>query len=230
MKIFLDTADINLIQKFKNKKNISGFTTNPTLVAKSKVKNYIKFCRKLSVITHKPISLEVFSDNFKKMEKEAIFLNNIGKNVFVKIPVVNSKGRSTHKLIKNLLEKGVKVNITAIFTIKQIKILSQIINKRSNVILSIFCGRIMDSGVYPNKISKFAKKIFANYKNVFLLWASTRELFNIVQAKKLNFDIITITPEIYKKMKFLGYDLNKFSKETVKMFLNDAKKSKLKII
>jgi transaldolase len=230
IKIFLDTADLKVIKKNINNKEISGFTTNPTLISKNKINNYLQFAKEITQITNKPLSLEVFSDDFKKMETEAKILSKISDNIFVKIPIVNSKGKSSAPLIKKLLEDKMKLNITAIFTINQLIGLKKIIKKNDQVILSVFCGRIMDSGIYPDKISKFAKTVFKNFKKVQLLWASTREIYNLIQAKKLNYDIITIAPDILSKKKFFNYNQEKFSIDTVKSFLNDAKKSKLKII
>jgi len=230
IKIFLDTADLKVIKKNINNKEISGFTTNPTLISKNKINNYLQFAKEITQITNKPLSLEVFSDDFKKMETEAKILSKISDNIFVKIPIVNSKGKSSAPLIKKLLEDKMKLNITAIFTINQLIGLKKIIKKNDQVILSVFCGRIMDSGIYPDKISKFAKTVFKNFKKVQLLWASTREIYNLIQAKKLNYDIITIAPDILRKKKFFNYNQEKFSIDTVKSFLNDAKKSKLKII
>ena len=230
IKIFLDTADLKIIKKNINNKEISGFTTNPTLISNNKINNYLKFAKNITQITKKPLSLEVFSDDFKTMEKEAKILSDISDNIFVKIPIVNSKGKSSALLIKKLLDKKMKINITAIFTINQLKKLKKVIKKNDQVILSVFCGRIMDSGIYPEKISKFAKKVFKNFKKVQLLWASTREIYNLIQAKKLDYDIITISPDILNKKKFFEYDQEKFSIDTVKGFLSDAKKSKLKII
>ena len=230
IKIFLDTADLKVIKKNINNKEISGFTTNPTLISKNNINNYLQFAKEITQITNKPLSLEVFSDDFKKMETEAKILSKISDNIFVKIPIVNSKGKSSAPLIKKLLEDKMKLNITAIFTINQLIGLKKIIKKNDQVILSVFCGRIMDSGIYPDKISKFAKAVFKNFKKVQLLWASTREIYNLIQAKKLNYDIITIAPDILSKKKFFNYNQEKFSTDTVKSFLNDAKKSKLKII
>jgi transaldolase len=230
IKIFLDTADLKVIKKNINIKEISGFTTNPTLISKNNINNYLQFAKEITQITNKPLSLEVFSDDFKKMETEAKILSKISDNIFVKIPIVNSKGKSSAPLIKKLLEDKMKLNITAIFTINQLIGLKKIIKKNDQVILSVFCGRIMDSGIYPDKISKFAKTVFKNFKKVQLLWASTREIYNLIQAKKLNYDIITIAPDILSKKKFFNYNQEKFSIDTVKSFLNDAKKSKLKII
>ena len=230
IKIFLDTADLKVIKKNINNKEISGFTTNPTLISKNNINNYLQFAKEITQITNKPLSLEVFSDDFEKMETEAKILSKISDNIFVKIPIVNSKGKSSAPLIKKLLEDKMKLNITAIFTINQLIGLKKIIKKNDQVILSVFCGRIMDSGIYPDKISKFAKTVFKNFKKVQLLWASTREIYNLIQAKKLNYDIITIAPDILSKKKFFNYNQEKFSIDTVKSFLNDAKKSKLKII
>jgi transaldolase len=230
LKIYLDTADLKVVKKFSKNSKITGFTSNPTIIKKQKVKNYKSFAKKFASFTNKPISLEVFADDFTLMEKEAIILNSYGKNIYIKIPIINSKGKSSIPLIKKLLLKKIKINITAVFTVKQIKLILEILKKNYDVIISIFCGRIMDSGIYPDKISSYTKKRLKKFPNVKILWASTREVFNIIQAKQLNFDIITITPEIFSKMKFIGYNQSKFSKDTVAMFIKDAKQSRLKII
>jgi len=230
LKIYIDTADLKIIKNLSKNKKVKGFTSNPSIIRKQKITNYNNFIQKISKLTNKPISLEVFSDNFKKMKMEAIKINSFSDNIFVKIPITNSKGKLSLKLIKELLQKKIKINITAVFTIKQLNLISKIIKREDKVIISIFCGRIMDTGIYPKKIIDFAKKKFRKYKNTKLLWASTREIYNIIQAQKLNFDIITITPDIFNKLKFIGYNQEKFSRDTVKMFVTDAKKSRLKII
>jgi transaldolase len=230
LKIYLDTADLSLVKKFSKSLTISGFTSNPTIIRKQKIKDYSIFSKQFSKATNKPISLEVFADDFDLMKKEAIKLNSFGQNIYIKIPITNSKGKSSIPLIKELLLREIKINITAVFTIKQLKLIHNIVKKDNKIIISIFCGRIMDSGIYPNEISNFAKKKFGKFSNVKILWASTREVYNIIQAKKLNFDIITVPPEIFYKIKFIGYNQNKFSRDTVEMFVRDAKESKLKII
>ena len=229
-KIYLDTANINQIKKFKDKNFICGFTTNPSLVAKNKVKNYLSFCKQITSFTNKPVSFEVFGDDFKKMKQEAEILKGISKNTYVKIPIVNSKGESSVKLIKELLDQKTKLNITAIFCESQLKKLSKIITKRDNVILSIFCGRIMDTGKSVNKISNYANKLFKKYNKTKILWASTREIYNLNMAKNLDYDLITITPEILDKLKYKNFKLMKFSILTVKGFVSDAKSSGLKIV
>lgn len=158
LKIYLDTADLRLVKKFSKNSKIGGFTSNPTLVRKQKIKDYSLFSKQFSKATNKPISLEVFSDNFYLMKKEAIKLSSFGKNIYVKIPITNSKGKSTIHLIEELLLKKIKINITAVFTSKQLKSIHSIIKKDNKIIISIFCGRIMDSGIYPSKIVNFAKK------------------------------------------------------------------------
>lgn len=230
LKIYIDTADLKIIKSLSKNKKVEGFTSNPSIIRKQKITDYNYFIQKFLRLTNKPISLEVFSDNFNKMRIEAIKINSFGKNIFVKIPITNSKGKLSLKLIKELLQKKIKVNITAVFTIRQLNLVSKIIKKDDKVIISIFCGRIMDAGIYPKKIIKFANKKFKKYRNIKLLWASTREVYNIIQAQELNFDVITITPDIFYKLKFIGYNQEKFSRDTVKMFVNDAKKSGLKII
>ena len=230
IKIYLDTADINQINKYKRNKYIKGFTTNPTLIKKSKIKNYKDFLHKVKKTTHLPVSIEVFSEDFNNMCKESIIINNISNNFYIKIPIVNTKGEYNDKIIRYLLSRKINVNITAIFTYNQIKTLKRIINKNDKAILSIFCGRIMDTGENINILIKKSKKLFLKHKNILFLWASTREAYNVIQAEKNNFDIITVSPEIFKKIQFKKIDLNNYSIETVKQFYSDAKETNLSLI
>lgn len=233
MKIFLDAANVKDIKRYKNDIEIKGFTTNPSLMAKSKINNYEIFAKLNSKIVYpKPISFEVISDDLNQMYLEAKKINSLGKNVYVKIPVINTKGVSTIKIIKKLCQEKIKLNITAIFTNQQINILYKNLIKFNNkIILSIFCGRIADTGIDPKIIVNKTISIFKRKKNINILWASTREVFNLYEAKKIKCNIITVTPDIFSKYKkFKNYNLELYSKNTVNSFYQDAQKSKLKIL
>ena len=228
--IFADGADIKSIQKLDKNILIKGFTTNPTLMRQSGIKNYLNFAKTISkIIKKKPISLEVFSDKIQEMEKQALILSKISKNFNIKIPITNSKGVSTAKLISKLSSNGVVCNVTAIFTFNQIKDVMKLLPKNTKIILSIFAGRIADSGSDPEVLLRKIKKYLKGYKNVKLLWASTREVFNIFQAERSGCDIITVPYGILSKLKFVGKSQKKFSLETVKMFKEDAEKAGFKI-
>lgn len=228
--IYADGADLKQILQLNKLSYIKGFTTNPTLMRSSGVKNYKKFAIELlSYIKNKPISFEVFADDIDEMESQAYEIATWGKNVNIKIPITNTKGISTKKLISKLSNDGVVCNVTAIFTEKQLYELMLEIKKNSFIILSVFAGRIADTGVDPeitlNKCSKILKK-FPNSK---LLWASTREVFNIFQAERCGCQIITVPNDILLKLNNVKKNLNTFSIETVKMFYSDAQKAGYKI-
>ena len=230
IKIFCDNADLNLIKKFNKKKIVKGFTTNPSLMRKAGAKNYKLYSKKiLNVCKRKPISFEVFADDLQSMIEQGTKINNWGKNVYVKVPVVNSKNKFTGKVIKDLNSRNIKLNITAVYTAKQTKRILKIINKKTKVIISIFAGRAGDAGKDP--IPEFRKSISLSkkYKNVQILWASVREPYNYLQAKQLNCDIITAPPNIIEKIEKFGKSFNELTTETVKTFLTDSKKSKFKI-
>ena len=230
IKIFADGADINEMKKAYKSGLIKGFTTNPTLLNTAGITDYTAFAKSvLKEITDMPISFEVFSDDFKEMRREAEIIASWGKNVIVKIPITNTKGESSVPLIKELSDEGVALNITAIMTLAQVEDVSKALNPKIVNIISVFAGRIADTGRDPLPIMKKAKKILSNNKNAELLWASPRELLNIFQADEMGCHIITVVPEILKKMSLAGKDLNEYSLETVKMFYNDALASKLKI-
>ena len=229
-KIFCDIADLSLIKKFNKKKIVKGFTTNPSLMRKAGAKNYEKYSKEiLKICKKKPISFEVFGDDYKSMKDQALKINKWGKNVYVKIPVVNSKGFYTGKIIKELNQKKIKLNITAVYTAKQTKQILNSINKKTNLIISIFAGRAADTGKDP--IPEFKKSILMSksYKNIEILWASVREPYNYLQAKQLGCHIITVPPKIIEKIEKFGKSFSKLSIETVKGFLQDSKKSKFKI-
>jgi len=231
IKIYGDGADLKSILKARDEGIIDGVTTNPTLMKAAGIKDYEKFAKEvLEKITLLPISFEVFSDDFENMEREAKIINSWGDNVNVKIPITNTKGESSIPLIEKLIKEGIKLNVTAIFTIKQLEELKEVIDYNDSIILSIFAGRIADAGIDPMLIVKKARQeIFSMHDNVEILWASTREVLNIVQAEECGCDIITVTYDILKKLPSLGKDLTEFSLDTVKMFYNDAKESGFKI-
>tara|TARA_B100000989_G_scaffold141869_1_gene105642 strand:+ start:57 stop:755 length:699 start_codon:yes stop_codon:yes gene_type:complete len=229
-KIFCDIADIPSIKKFNIVKIVKGFTTNPSLMRKAGAKDY-KFYSKqiLKICKNKPISLEVFADDHKSMIKQGMKINSWGKNVYVKVPIVNSKNKFTGDVIKELNSKNIKLNITAVYTANQTKKILKKINKRTKVIISIFAGRAGDTGKDP--IPEFKKSIIMarRYKNVEILWASVREPYNYLQAKQLGCHIITIPPPIIEKIQKFGKSFDKLTQETVKAFLVDSKKSNFKI-
>ena len=229
-KLFCDIADINLIKKFNRKKIVQGFTTNPTLMRKAGAKNYIEYCKKiLKEINNKPVSFEVFADNPKNIIKQALKITNLGKNVYVKIPVTNSKGIFLGKTIKELNNRNIKLNITAVYTAKQtLKILKNI-QKKTKVIISIFVGRMADTGKDPVPEIKKSIQMAKKYNNVEILWASTREPYNYIQSKQLGCHIITVPPSIIEKIEKFGTSFNVLTIDTVKTFLIDSKKSKFKI-
>ncbi len=230
IKIFCDIAELNQIKKFNKKKIVKGFTTNPSLMRNAGAKDYVNYSKKiLRVCSKKPISFEVFADNYKDMKIQAIKINNLGKNVYVKIPVVNSKGIFSGKIIKELSEKKIKLNITAVYTANQVKKILQKINKTSKVIISIFAGRAADAGKDPIPEFKKSIQMSKKYKNVEILWASVREPYNFIQAKHLGCHIITTPPAIIEKIEKFGKSFNMLTLDTVKAFLKDSKKSKFKI-
>ena len=228
-KIFCDIADINLIKKFNKKSIVKGFTTNPSLMRKAGATNYSKYCKNILKITRKPISFEVFADDKKNIINQALKIKNWGKQVYVKIPVTNSKGIFLGKAIKHLNNKNIKLNITAVYSAKQTSQILKKINKKTKLIISIFAGRMADVGKDP--VPEFIKsiKLAKKFKNVEILWASTREPYNYVQAKQLGCHIITSPPSIIEKIEKFGKSFNKLTVDTVKTFLVDSKKSKFKI-
>jgi len=230
IKIFADSGDINKIIEYNSYKTIKGFTTNPSLLKKNGINDYKRFAKKiLKKVNKKPISFEIVADNFKNMEKQARIISSWGDNVFVKIPVTNTKKKFTGELIKKLSDDGIKLNITALFTLKQIREVLKCLNYKTPNYISIFAGRIADTGTDPKPIIRQAKKII-NKKNCKIIWASTREIYNIFEAESCGCNIITVTNEFLDKIKStLGKNLENFSLDTVKMFYNDAKKSNLKI-
>ena len=229
-KIFCDIAELNLIKKFNKKKIVKGFTTNPSLMRKAGAKDYKSYSKKiLKICNNKPVSLEVFADNYKEMKKQALQINTWGKNVYVKVPVANSKGKFMGKIIRELNDQSIKLNITAVYSAQQTKKILKSINKKTKVIISIFAGRGADTGKDP--VPEFVKsiKLAKKYKNVEILWASVREPYNYLQAKQLGCHIITVPPSIIQKIEKFGKTFNKLTQETVKSFLKDSIKSNFKI-
>ena len=229
-KIFCDIADFKTIKYFNRMSIVDGFTTNPSLMRISGAKNYKAYSLKiLKVCKKKPISFEVFADNPKEMLKQAYKINSWGKNVYVKIPVINSKGNFMGSVIKELSANNVKLNITAVYTIEQTKKILKSLNKNSKSIISIFAGRMADKGKDPVPIFKKSISLSKKFKNVEILWASTREAYNYIQAKQLDCNIITMPPKIIEKVMAFGKSSKALTLETVKGFLNDSKKSNFKI-
>ena len=229
-KIFCDIADISSIKKFNNKSIVKGFTTNPSLMRKAGAKDYKSYSQQiLKVCRNKPISFEVFADDQDSMIEQGRKINSWGKNVYVKVPVVNSKNKFSGNVIKELNSKNIKLNITAVYTAKQTEKILKLINKKTKVIISIFAGRAGDTGKDP--IPEFTKsiKLAKKFKNVEILWASVREPYNYLQAKQLGCHIITIPPVVIEKIEKFGKSFNQLTLETVKAFLIDSKKSKFKI-
>ena len=229
-KIYCDSADLSLIKKYNKKKIVKGFTTNPSLIRKAGAKNYEDYSKKiLKICKNKPVSLEVFADDFESMINQGLKINEWGKNVYVKVPVVNTKNRFTGKVISELNRRGVKLNITAVYSFKQTNKILNSIDKKSKVIISIFAGRAGDAGKDPIpqflKSIKYAKK----YKNVEILWASVREPYNFIQSKQIGCHIITVPPSIIDKIENFGKSLNILTKETVSNFYDDSVKSKFNI-
>ena len=229
-KIFCDIAELKQIQLFNKKKLVKGFTTNPSLMRKAGAKDYKNYSKKiLKICKKKPVSLEVFADNLADIKRQALLINKWGKNVYVKIPIVNSNGKFMGQAIKELNEKNIKLNITAVYTASQTKKILKIINKKTKLIISIFAGRAADTGKDP--VPEFIKsiKMSKRFKNVEILWASVREPYNYIQAKQLGCQIITVPPPIIEKIEKFGKSFNDLTLDTVKTFLEDSKKSKFKI-
>lgn len=227
IKIYADGADINEMTKMDNENFVSGFTTNPTLMSRLGITDYLAFAKDvLSSIKEKSISFEVFSDDLDDMYRQALILRDLGENVWVKIPVTNTKSIYTYDLINKLSSEGVKINATALFTKEHIQNVYDALDTNINSIISIFAGRIANAGIDPEPTMKFASDLTKDYPRVETLWASSREVFNIMQAERTNTDIITLPFSLIRAYrKEVGKDLDEFSLETVKMFYEDAKKS-----
>ena len=229
-KIFCDIADYETIKFFNNKSIVDGFTTNPSLMRLAGAKNYRDYSLKiLKICKKKPISFEVFADNLKDMLIQAYEINSWGNNVYVKIPVVNSKGKFTGSIIKELSDKGIKLNITAVYTFEQTQKIYKKLSKKTKSIISIFAGRMADKGKDPLPIFKKSISLTKKNKNIEILWASTREAYNYTQAKKINCDIITMPPKVINQINSFGKSFKSMTLDTVKSFLADSKKSKFSL-
>jgi len=226
-KIFCDIAELDVIKKYNKKKIVKGFTTNPSLMRKAGAKDYKSYSKKiLDICKNKPVSLEVFADEYYEMKMQALQINTWAKNVYVKVPVMNSKGKFMGRIIRELNNQNIKLNITAIYSAKQTEKILKLINKKTNVIISIFAGRAGDTGRDP--VPEFKRSIFLakKFKNVEILWASVREPYNYLQAKQLGCHIITVPPATIEKIEKFGKTFDQLTIETVKGFLIDSKKSK----
>ena len=229
-KIYCDIADLKLIKKFNQIKLVKGFTTNPSLMRKAGAKNYEKYSKDIiKVIKNKPVSLEVLADNNALMLDQAKKINSWGKNVFVKIPITNSKGKFTGDVIRKLSNEGINMNITAVYTANQTKKILKLINKKSKIIISIFAGRAGDAGKDPVVEIKKSISYSKRFKNVKILWASVREPYNYIQASQLGCHLITVPPKIIESIKKFGKSYNQLTIDTVKNFLIDSKKSNFSI-
>ena len=229
-KLFADGADKQgILEMYKNPR-IDGFTTNPTLMRKAGITDYVTFAKEiLDEITDKPVSFEVFADEYKEMEQQALKISKWGENVYVKIPVMNTKMIPTYELIRHLSLKGVKINITAIMTLEQVRMVSESVIGGPSCFVSVFAGRIADTGVDPVPLMRQALKILKIAPNAELLWASPREVLNVYQAESIGCPIITATNDILKKLNLKAKDLTEFSQETVQMFYQDAQASGFKL-
>lgn len=230
IKIFADGANLDEIKKLNTEEWVKGFTTNPTLMNKAGVADYKSFALEvLSEVKQKPISFEVFADEFDEMEKQAKEISSWGENIYVKIPVTNTKGESSKNLIKKLSDSGVKMNITAVFTINQTREIVEAFSPKTANIISVFAGRVADSGVDPIPIMKDCLNVMKSKPKNELLWASPRELLNLIQADEIGCHIITVTGDLLEKTKLIGKNLEEYSRETVEMFFNDASEAGYKI-
>ena len=224
VQIFADGADIEGIRNLRSNPLIKGFTTNPTLMKQAGIKDYLNFSKEvIEVIDGLPISLEVFSDDFAEMKTQALKLSALGSNVNVKIPITNTKSEPSSKLVSELAKEGVSLNVTALFTLKQVDDTVAALQGSRKSYISVFAGRIADAGVDPMPIMEGALQLMRSEKQLELIWASPREVLNIVQADQIGCHVITVTHDLLKKLPGLGKDLTQFSLETVAMFANDAK-------
>lgn len=223
IKIYADGAVLEEMLAALERGRVTGFTTNPSLMKKAGITSYIDFAEKvLASIKDYPVSFEVFADDLETMEKEAEKIASLGKNVYVKIPITNSKGESTIDLIHKLAEKGIKLNVTAIFTVEQVKATVDALVEGVPAIVSVFAGRVADTGIDPEPLMKESLALCRQKEAIELLWASPREVYNVYQADCLGVDIITCTPSIISKLDLQGKDLDEYSLETVQMFLKDS--------
>ena len=229
-KIYCDIADLKNILKFTKKKIVKGFTTNPSLMRKAGAKDYKNYSKKvLNACRNKPVSLEVFADKNDEMIEQGLKINSWGKNVYVKVPITNSKGKFMGGVIERLNKNKIKLNITAVYTSNQTRQILKKIDKKTKVIISIFAGRMADTGKDPIPQFKESIRLSKKFKNVQILWASTREPYNYIQAKQIGCHLITIPPAIIEKIEKFGKSYSKLTSDTVRNFLIDSKKSKFKI-
>ncbi len=230
IKIFADGADLEGILDLYRNPYIAGFTTNPTLMRKSGISDYERFSRQvLEHITDRPISFEVFSDEFDEMERQARKIASWGKNVYVKIPVTNTRHESSAELVKCLAREGIQLNVTALMTLEQVSTISKALQDHAPSYISVFAGRIADTGRDPMPLMKEAVEMMSPYRTQELIWASPRELLNIFHADEIGCHVITVTHDLLKKLSFVGKDLDEFSLDTVKMFHSDAQKAGFKL-
>ena len=223
IKIFADGADKEGMLEMYSQPYIKGFTTNPTLMNKAGVSDYETFATDIiQAIPDRPISFEVFSDDFNEMERQALKISEWGENVYVKIPVTNTRGESSVELVGRLAGAGVKMNVTAMMSLSQVRDMAKVLAGGPPAYLSVFAGRIADSGRDPVPVMAEAVEICKEYPNIELIWASPRELLNIFQADAIGCHIITVTNDVLKKLALIGKDLHEFSLDTVKMFRDDA--------
>jgi len=229
-KIYCDIADLKQIKKFSKNKIVKGFTTNPSLIRKAGANNYLEYCKKiLKIVKKKPISFEVFADDYQTIINQAFKIKKLGNNIYVKVPITNSKGLFLGKAIKYLNSRKIKLNITAVYSSKQTEKILKKINKKTKVIISIFAGRMADAGKDPLPELKKSISLAKKFKNVEILWASTREPYNYLQSRQLGCQIITVPPAIIQKIEKFGKSFNQLTIDTVKTFLEDSRKSKFKI-
>ncbi len=230
VKIFADGADLDGILELYRNPHITGFTTNPTLMAKIGISDYEKFSHEvLEHISDRPISFEVFSDEFDEMERQARKIASWGKNVYVKIPVTNTRQESSENLVRRLAAEGVQLNVTALMTLNQVTWVSKALENHAPSYISVFAGRIADTGRDPMPLMKEAVEIMSRYQMQELIWASPRELLNIFHADEIGCHVITVTHDILKKLSLIGKDLDEYSLDTVKMFYSDAQKAGFKL-
>ncbi len=226
IKIYADGANKEDMMNAFRSKQVDGFTTNPTLMKKAGVTQYEAFAKDiLSVIKEPSISFEVFSDDFDEMERQAHKIASWGKNVHVKIPIMNTKGQSSCPLVKKLADQGVVLNVTAILTLEQVKEVAKVLNPKVPAIVSVFAGRVADTGCDPMPLMTESARVLKSLPLAELLWASSREVLNIIQAEEAGCKIITVTPDILKKLSMLGKDCHELSLDTVKTFYDDGQKA-----
>lgn len=229
IKIYLDTARLDEIRQAENGKIVSGYTTNPSIMKKDGVENYTTFARQVLDLTSKPVSFEIFSDHPSEIVRQARVISSWGPNVYVKVPVVTSQGWEMYPVIDILAKEGIKLNVTAVFTQEQIILTSKVVANRTPCIISVFAGRIADTGRSPSKIIEMCRSYVSKYENQKLLWASTRELYNVVEAQKAGCDIITVTPDVFAKFHLRSKTLEQYAMETSAQFLKDALSTGYKI-